>query len=425
MSKHVDELDTVIAAMLRRRAEVTDFQPLVVPGIARARRRQIRNVAVLMLGATVVAWTAISMVGTYERAPRPRPVGTPPALSARVAKIPIPVNSVSLAAGDGAVWVASPGLRAPGSDEVASAPSRDVPPTLSRMDTATNRVAATVQLGSYETWEDVVTAFGSLWLLDNGGDAVVRLDPVTGAVQARIEHLSGLTHAVEGDGSLWVLANGSILRIDPATNQMANRLNLGDRDAYHLAFGDGRIWIQTSLPGVEADAWYQMTRPPAAIGDNTNGVAVVDAKTLQVVARSPVVGGTIEDVAFAGGAAWAYACAPAGSGDCSSEILRVEPTGEISRTVPVAGAITAIEGNGSDVWVATGPGQFGLAPIDGPARGGRILRIDARTGEVMGTFDVDPDAPIARALEAMAVDGDTLWALSSSNDLLRIELGTT
>jgi len=181
---------------------------------------------------------------------------------------------------------------------------------------------------------------------------------------------------------------------------VTGRVDFQDPDAAHLSYGDGRIWVVQS-----------------------EGITAVDAATLEIVARSPSITGGIGDVTFAGGAAWAYACAVDESGQCSFEILGVDPTGRIDRTLPLPAevAIDAIEGVGDDLWVATSERE---QTTKTSARGGRILRIDARTGEITGAFDVEPNSPTAKSIDGIAVDGQTLWALSSSSDLLRIELGT-
>jgi len=403
VDSRVQNFDEELRSLLRRKATSAQLFPIDLDaGVRRGWRRMARNATATFLAMALLAFAALAGMRAVDRAEPARPAQTPgetpPALSARVAaRIFLPVFSVSLAVGEGSVWVASAGRQ--GSHEAVNVPSLDVPPTLSRVDPATNAVAGTVHLGSYDRWEDVIIAFGSVWLLDSGADVLFRLDPLTGAVQARIDHLPGLTHAVEGAGSIWVMANGSLLRIDPGTNRVTGRVDFGDQNAAHLSYGDGRIWV------VQAD-----------------GITAVDAATLDVVARSPTIPGGIADVAFAGGAAWAYACAVDESGNCSFEILRVGPSGGIDRTLPVPADVAAIEGDGDTLWVATSErGQTTKTP----ARGGRILRIDARTGEITGTFDVEPDSPIAKSINALAVDGNTLWALGSASELLRIELGTT
>jgi hypothetical protein len=405
MDSKIQEFDEELRLLLRRKAAWAELGHMDLDaGVRRGRRRMARNATAAVVSVALLVYGALAGLAAIDRAGQLRPAQTPRNLPARVvARISVPVNSISLAVGDGAVWVASAGYRALTSGEVRAAPTLDTNPTLSLVDLATNQVAPGVQLGSYGSRKPIVIAFGSVWLLDEYGGAILRLDPVTGSLQARIEHVPGITHAVAGEGSLWAFAEGDILRIDPDTNQVMSRLDLRGRTGYQLGFDDCHCWEES--------------RPPWRVGGDL-GRAVADPKQLEIVARRPTTVELIEEFTFAGGATWAYAY---GEGDpWPSNLLRLDPmTGEVTRAIRVAGAITAIQGDGDDLWVAAGEGSFSPAP-DGWSAGSRILRVDARTGEVLATFHVD----VAKFLNALAVDGDTLWALASENELLRIGLGT-
>jgi DNA-binding beta-propeller fold protein YncE len=57
-------------------------------------------------------------------------------------------------------------------------------------------------------------------ILYQRGTAVVRIDPWTGAVRARIPLPGVGTSITVGAGAVWVMREGKVWRIDPATNQI-------------------------------------------------------------------------------------------------------------------------------------------------------------------------------------------------------------
>ena len=107
---------------------------------------------------------------------------------------------------------------------------------LVRIDPSTNRVAARVPLAQAT---GVVGAFGAIWA--TGADGVIRIDPATNAVVARVAlPMAGWTAA--GEGALWVTSSNGLSRIDPATNTVTATIpipgNLGDP-----AVVGGRVWV--------------------------------------------------------------------------------------------------------------------------------------------------------------------------------------
>jgi virginiamycin B lyase len=85
----------------------------------------------------------------------------------------------------------------------------------------------------------VVGAFGSIWA--TGADGVIRVDPGTNAVVARIPlPMAGWTAA--GEGAVWVTTPSGLSRIDPATNTVSAAItiagNLGDP-----AVVGRRVWV--------------------------------------------------------------------------------------------------------------------------------------------------------------------------------------
>jgi virginiamycin B lyase len=213
-----------------------------------------------------------------------RVVRIDPATNEVVATITVGRASSGLAVGAGAVWV-----------------SRRSDGTVVRIDPATNRVAATIPVGPAPgamtvaggvVWValperglgridpasnqsstvpmdrccegELAAGDGALWVANHRDGTLVRVDPATGSVAARIP-LSRATgqgpHQVAvGDGAVWVTSAGTrrgtanlLWRVDPASNQVIGTLDLGPTSAggipNSIAAGNGVVWVGGSRKG--------------------------------------------------------------------------------------------------------------------------------------------------------------------------------
>jgi streptogramin lyase len=126
----------------------------------------------------------------------------------------------------------------------APAPEPATPPTPSVV--ATAPIGETLNGGSVE-------AFGALWVSDSGRGEIVRVDPDSRRVTARIR-VGGETELAAGNGSLWAVRrgvtpgdSGPLLRIDPRTRRVVARIALrtpaGDRFLGGIPFVGPRIWV--------------------------------------------------------------------------------------------------------------------------------------------------------------------------------------
>ena len=121
-------------------------------------------------------------------------------------------------------------------------------------DTATSVVvidAATEQVvGKVPAWPLVfVFGVGSVWMTGDLGDTgeILRLDPKTLQVQARITAGHGATPFLTPTG-VWSLntEDGTVSRIDPATNKVTKTMRYGEPGDSAAAFAGGAIWIQNT-----------------------------------------------------------------------------------------------------------------------------------------------------------------------------------
>jgi YVTN family beta-propeller protein len=129
----------------------------------------------------------------------------------------------SVAAGAGAIWVV--GGR-----------------TLWRVDPATHRLAATIDLGFAPA--DVAAGAESVWVVDERGGAVVRVDPTLARVVARIRVGRSPRAVAFGSGAVWVAneADGTVSRIDPARNEVTRAIPVGAHPL-DLAAGLSAVWV--------------------------------------------------------------------------------------------------------------------------------------------------------------------------------------
>ena len=88
---------------------------------------------------------------------------------------------------------------------------------------------------------------GAVWVW-NHDQQLVRIDPASNTVVARIDGISGPLGAgvAVGGGSVWVAVPQGIGRIDPATNTIVDVIPLGEGGYVDLAWYDGELWASST-----------------------------------------------------------------------------------------------------------------------------------------------------------------------------------
>jgi YVTN family beta-propeller protein len=142
-----------------------------------------------------------------------------------VADIALPAAPVAVAADASAAWVATAG------GQVLMVSERR------------NRVAATIDAGGPLAFpQTIATGAGGVWLADPFDEQVVRIDPKTRRVMARIPAGAVTTLAMTGD-AVWALSSWGLVRIDPATDRVVATASDPDlRGARLVAAGAGAVW---------------------------------------------------------------------------------------------------------------------------------------------------------------------------------------
>ena len=231
--------------------------------------------------------------------------------------------------------------------------------TVHRLDPKTNNVLATIEVGKHPC-SGLAVGFGSLWVPNCGdkqGDKVVgkslmRVSLKDGKVEATLpfevpQSEGGLA---TGAGSVWVMTdpNGTLTRIDPATNKAVAEISVAP-GSYAVAFADDTVWVTSTEKSV-------LTR--------------VNART-NVVEETIPVGPRPRFLAVGEGSVWTI-----NQGDGS--ISRVD----IKSNKVVATIEAGIPGPGGEI--AVGDGSVWVTSFEYP-----ITRIDASTNKVVQQFHGD------------------------------------
>jgi YVTN family beta-propeller protein len=258
-----------------------------------------------------------------------------------------------LAVGHGAVWISVARL---------SRPELDGTGLVVRVDSSTNAAVASIPVG--RSPEGVAFTPDAVWVANHRSDAtpaaasgtftVSRVDPVANREIARvpvevrqhsdpwIRFCCGPESAAAGAGSVWTgdAWAHSVLRIDPATNSVTARIEIADGDACGgMAADDAAVWIASGC-----DSFTLGRIDPA-----TNGLTLIQLP------------GVAQDVALGLGSVWATTGSTTRSpGEVA--LVRVDPaTNAVVGRTTVTGAGTLAVGGGA-VWVTTGPELVRIEP---------------------------------------------------------------
>jgi virginiamycin B lyase len=206
-------------------------------------------------------WVATSGVD------RSRVVRIDPAGNRVAASVAVPLGQAELAVGAGAVWVASSSDNSvsridPATNKVAATIAVGRQPsgiavaagsvwvanalddTVTRINPAGNRVVATIPIPGQGSAFSLAAAGGSVWVSGNRG--LSRIDPAGNRVTP-VDVCCGELAA--GAGDLWV-ADGmdrAVLRVDPASGRVLARIPVPPAAApegpFHIAAAGGAVWV--------------------------------------------------------------------------------------------------------------------------------------------------------------------------------------
>jgi DNA-binding beta-propeller fold protein YncE len=342
-------------------AGIPRFDPDLDHVAGRARSRGRRRAMAAGLALVVLAAGVAVPLGLLASLGAPQDGrATPRARPVLLDRIRVQEGAVSVAVGEGAVWVA-------GFDHV------------SRLDPATGEVVATVRTPLVGDYSGVAVGEGAVWVTSSRG-SLYRIDPATNEVVAELDLGESPTAVTVGGGFVWVSraagGPGDIVRIDPRTDRVVGSpITVGPGPGPAVYF-DGSLWVlDTGLVVGEAKEGTDATSP---------SLSRVDPVTGEV---TPVDGPAASVSAIGGGALWGVtfeelSTPTAVQGDA---VVRVDPG---SNRVEVVGTVDRAQeaafGEGY-VWVLTTPPSTDPELfIPDPDHPGTVVLIDPATGETVG-----------------------------------------
>jgi DNA-binding beta-propeller fold protein YncE len=308
-------------------------------------------VALLVLGLLATSGLA-ALYGVPPRPSQPEP--TP--LAEVLRDIPAGVGSVlAVTQGSDGIWMASSSL--PGAimidadtgERLAEVRTYDAPPP---------------RLDRHPLATDVVSAFDSIWTVDDEFGTVTRIDPKAASMVTTIEVGAYPRVATAADGALWVLSplRGTLTRIDPRTERVTQMglPHTSPTGEGRIAGSDGAIWAAIGAELLRIDTRTRQVAWATSIEGEARGLAVGD------------------DV-------WAIS---------DLGLTRIDPaSGEVLATIDVGDGPSAIAIARDLVWVAD-------------ARDGTLRAVDPETESVVESLDIGIGAT------DISVSGSTMVVLN-------------
>lgn len=333
-------------------------EPPAPPPAARRRRPPPRRwiVAAVLAALLVAAGVLAAVLGARGTSPDavavapPTVVAVDPRTDRVVATIDVGSRPLSLAVNADGLWVGD---------------GRDG--TVSRIDPTTRRVVRTIGIGAPAV--DMAADDEGVWVATGGFGAVLRVDADTNAVVRRVEPgedddlvVPTISSVAVADGTVWAGALGGVVRIDARTGEVRDRIALGesplalaaDEDAVWASLLSRRVKRLDAVSGQETTEFYagQLTQAVALADDATWLAAVDDGGVWKL---DPVTGQTLltaragagaDAIAVGEGALWV--------GSWPDErLVGVDlATGEVEGSVPVGGEPLDVAVAGGLVWAA-------------------------------------------------------------------------
>jgi virginiamycin B lyase len=245
---------------------------------------------------------------------------------------------------------------------------------LVRIDPQSNRVVARMNLGGKAG--NFVLDAGSAWVTvraGDGSDSVKRVDTASGDIGSIPLGTSAVPIGIAlGAGSLWVAEQdrAAVVRIDPATDAVTSTIPVGF-GPYGIVVAGGAVWTANRFAAT---------------------VSRIDVATLYV---STITTGHRPSgvIAFGEGSIWA--------GNDDGVLSRIDPaTGQVRASLEIGSPDwPSMAVAGGTVWIA--------APLDN-----EIARVDAQTGNVVSIVHTGSKP------QGIALDGAVLWVANYDDGTL-------
>jgi YVTN family beta-propeller protein len=233
---------------------------------------------------------------------------------------------------------------------------------LVRIDPATNRVSARIPLkGNYPL--GISYGAGSIWVANRYSGSVTRVSAATNKRGKTIKVGFSPYAIAYGAKSIWVTneSSGTVSRINPARNRVTKTIKTGGGpNGLVVAFGS--VWVAdyrlgrvlridparnriTAKLKLEHADWITPTADALWISSETNKVYRLDPQTLQITASVPVGENPLASVVI-GGELWV-------PNIDDGTISVIDPsTNSVRTTFPAGSGTLAVAEAGGDAWIS-------------------------------------------------------------------------
>jgi DNA-binding beta-propeller fold protein YncE len=140
--------------------------------------------------------------------------------------LPLPCCTIGVAVGAGALWATRP---------------RQAAGQVLRVDPRSGRITARITVGFGPS--AIVVATGNVWVSNTSlQTSLMRIDARTNMVTTTVEVGQGISDLAVGASGLWATENRqTAVRLDPASGRVLRRVGFPDT-ALQLAVGHGELW---------------------------------------------------------------------------------------------------------------------------------------------------------------------------------------
>jgi virginiamycin B lyase len=277
------------------------------------------------------------------------------------------------------------------------------------------RVVATIPVGAGPV--DVLVVQDAVWVANAAQGTLSRIDPATNKVTKTIQVGRNPVRLAAGFGSIWVAnqTGQTVSRLDVRTGSLQATIPVtGHVSAEDLAVGAGVVWVRGGARLWRLDPATNTMADRTGDWEVGGGMAVVDdllwlsgrtrSGVDQMVRVDPATSRVVDRfqtagdgaLALGGGSVWQ-------AGITSQTIYRFDPSSKrLLAEIPLGVVATHLTADADSLWVSSDSG--------------RVTRIDLATNAVTGTFQVDGRAP------AVAAGHGSVWIVDPAHAaLLRVQ----
>ena len=265
---------------------------------------------------------------------------------------------------------------------------------------------------------DIAVTPEALWITNTVRGTVLKLDRRTRKrlappIRVGLEPLD----IAAGAGAVWVAnyQSSSVLRIDPASNQLTGPIRTG-RGPFGIDVGRGAVWVSNQVERTVASIDpkdNRVTGPSPTTGRGPRGVSVgeggvwvangegrsvsrVTQSGNDRAVRTVRIGRFAHDVAAGGGSVWV-------TNPEDGMVRQIDP-----RTMRLRGGPISLPGGPSSI-------EYGLGLVWVAGENGTVTRLDPRTSALVGG-----PVEVGGRIADLTVGEDAVWVLRADGKVRRI-----